>query len=244
MGIKFREEPIYSKIEKINDKIYIASLNIPEFTNSEMKGLVPEDYRISAGIDLAPCRAAVKYTSGAELEKVANAGSLKRQIEWLCGRIALKELLRSVKYPELDYRDILIMYSPKGKPVVSGDEDTGISVSHSGELAMAAVHLVPGKKIGIDIERTRGRDAGAIISVAFAAEEKLEHKGKPDDKIIEIFTLKEAYLKLAGSGFNEIITRVSVRENEIYFDGIPVAGIRTAVCDYSPGYKLALIFEE
>jgi len=184
-----------------------------------MKGIVPSDYRTSPGIDLTSCRAAAEYISTGEIEKVANSRSLKRQVEWLCGRIALKELIKSVKYPDLSFKDIIIIYNSSGKPYISGFEETGISVSHSGDLAMAALHLVPGRTLGIDVERTSGTDPDAILSVAFTPEERLEYSGSAPDKIIEIFTLKEAYLKLAGLGFHEVITRVSVRENVICFDG-------------------------
>ncbi len=209
-----------------------------------MQGLVPQYYRTSSGIDLTACRVAVDYTSMGEMARVADAKSLKRQIEWLCGRIALKELLQSVKYPELSFKDILIKYDSSGKPSVSGDEETGISVSHSGDLAMAALHLVPGKKLGIDVERSSGADPHAILSVAFTPEERREYTGRPIEEIIGVFTLKEAYLKLAGSGFHEVITRVSVKENKIYFDGIPVDEIHSNTRDLPGGYKLSIIYEK
>jgi 4'-phosphopantetheinyl transferase len=235
---------MYSIIEKINDNVYLSTINIPGFIKSGMRELVPADYRTSPGIDLIACKPAAEYCSSGEIARVANARSLKRQIEWLCGRIALKELLQSVKYPELGFKDIVITYDSSGKPCVSGHEDTGISVSHSGDLAMAALHIVPGKKLGIDVERTGGTDPGAVMSVAFTPEERLKYRDRPLEEIIAVFTLKEAYLKLAGRGFHEVITKVSVKENKISFDGIAVEGIQTEVRNYSSGYKLSVIYEE
>lgn len=235
---------MYSVIEKISDTVYLSTINIPGFIYSGMRELVPSDYRTSPGVDIAACMPAAEYCSAGEIARVANARSLKRQIEWLCGRIALKELLCSVKFPEFSFKDIEITYDSSGKPYVSAYEDTGISVSHSGDLAMAALHIVPGKKVGIDVERTSGTDPGAVMSVAFTPEERLEYRDRPLEEIIEVFTLKEAYLKLAGRGFHEVITRVSVKGDKIYFDGLPVEGIRSEVRDYSDGYKLSVIYEK
>lgn len=244
MKLQQRGGGMFSIIEKISDTVYLSTLNIPGFIQSEMRELVPADYRTSPGIDLNMCKPAVEYCSAEEIARVAGARSLKRQIEWLCGRIALKELLQCIKFPEAGFNEIVVTYNSSGKPCVSGYEDTGISVSHSGDLAMAALHIVPGKKLGIDVERTVGTDAGAVMSVAFTPEERLKYRDRPLDEIIAVFTLKEAYLKLAGRGFHEVITRVSVKENKIYFDGTPVVGIQTVLRDYPGGYKLSVIYEE
>ncbi|HOP64867.1 MAG TPA: 4'-phosphopantetheinyl transferase superfamily protein [Spirochaetota bacterium] len=234
---------VHSTIEKISGTVYLSSLRIPDFIESAMEGIVPGDYRTARGIDLNVFQPARKYCTDEELARVAKARSLKRQVEWLCGRVALKELLKSVKFPELDLRDIKIVYNESGKPYLCGHGNTGISISHSGDFAMAALHTVPGKKIGIDIEKYSGTDLEAVMSVAFTPEERAEYKDRPAKDIITVFTLKEAYLKIRGQGFHETITRVSVKENRIFFDNAEVKGITTEIRKIDREYILSIIYE-
>ncbi len=234
---------LYSRIEKLNSSVYISVLCITDFIESEMKGIVPENYLTGRGIDLSAFLPAMEYCTADEISRVAGARSLKRQIEWLCGRIALKELLYAKKFPGKDFRDIIIGYDESGKPVVSQHEDTGISLTHSGDFAIAALHLTPGKKTGIDLEKSSGIDLQAVMSVAFTPEERTEFKNRPAKDIITVFTFKEAFLKITGKGFHETINRVTVDGNRILFDKTEVQGITAETRSFGSEYILSIIYE-
>jgi len=229
--------------ENIDEYAVYSALNIPEFIKRNMRGIIPGDYRTSMGIDLAVNETALAYCTPDEIVRVAKARSLKRQIEWLCGRIALKELLRRELFPALDYRNITISYNSSGSPFISGYEDTGISVSHSGDFAMAALHRVKGKRIGIDLEKIHGTDMNQVMQVAFSPEEQHLYKNAPMEKLIEVFTMKEAYLKVTGQGFHEVIKKVMVKDSGIIFDGVPVNGVKAMTKVFNNEYVVSIIYE-
>lgn len=232
-----------SVIERINDYVICSTLSIHEFIENNMNGIVPADYRTAAGIELTACKPALEYCTIKEIDRVAKARSLKRQIEWLCGRIVLKDLLCSEIYPGSDYKNIVIDYNTSGRPYIQGHQDAGISLSHSGDVAMAVFNTAPGRRIGIDVEKTAGIDMASVLSVAFSPEECAYYKDLPAENFIEAFTMKEAYLKVTGQGFHETITRVSVKEHKIIFNGKPVENLGVINRSYRNEYIVSIIYE-
>ena len=234
---------IFSSIEKAATGVFYSIISIPDFINRSGKSAIPLDYRTATGIDLSIFEPAIEYCSYAEIERVAGARSLKRQIEWLCGRVTLKELLGTVLFPCQGYRDIIINYSQTGRPYILKHENIAISLSHSCDLAMAAVHTIPGKRIGIDVEKSTGVNFSSVLPVAFTEEERAFYKDKSTADIIKAFTIKEAYLKLIGLGFHEVIKKVTVIDNILYFDGKKVeeSELFTILCP--DRYCASLIFD-
>lgn len=235
---------VHPAIEKINDYIYYASLSIPDYIERSMKEYIPSDFRTARAINFAECEPVLRFCTAAELERVAAARSLKRQVEWLCGRVILKNLLRSVMFPGLNFHDIVVGYDVSGKPCIKGHKNISVSVTHSGDVAMAALHVVPGKRIGIDVERTGGIDVDAVLSVAFSPEERDIYNKKSVKEIISAFTMKEAYLKVTGQGFHEVITRVAVKTGNIFYNGLEVKELGAVTKDYNEEYVFSIIFEQ
>lgn len=122
-----------------------------------------------------------------EQEKFSTLRHLKRRVEWLGGRICVKEALSrffqqtrpqstdSAASAVLAASHLRIMTAPSGRPLlhpvaVTGNTTPHLSISHSGDYAMAVAAAVP---CGIDIQENR--DALGRVKEKFcgAAEEKI-----------------------------------------------------------------------
>lgn len=233
----------YLSIENWNEYVSVASIKIPLFLKNFLKDVIPHEYHLKKGVNLSFIKQLSSYFHIDELAYGSNFRSLKKQVEWLSGRIAIKELLSKVAFPGRDPRDIVIEYDEKGKPVVRGEEKVGISISHSNGLAMAAVHRVPGKQLGFDLEGTEKIDTEAIISVICSENEKKELKDRSHDAIMRLFTLKEAFLKYIGTGFHETIKQVMVQGTKIFYRNNHIDDIVTE-CRFFDNYIASLIFEK
>jgi len=114
-----------------------------------------------------------------EQEKLSSLRHPKRHIEWLGGRICVKEALsrffQHVHSSGPDPSHLRIMTAPSGRPILYPGAETGsmiphLSISHSGEYAMAAAAAVP---CGIDIQENRETLGRIKEKFCGAAEEKI-----------------------------------------------------------------------
>lgn len=91
----------------------------------------------------------------------------------------------------------------RGKPYLP-EPYPKFSVSHSGTVAVCAIHDAP---IGIDVEKIRPVHAGVASRICSAKEkEYLEQARDKTEKDLRFFTLwtrKEALFKLRGTGLND-----------------------------------------
>lgn len=71
----------------------------------------------------------------------------RRRAEFLAGRAALRQLLRTVR-PGL--ADAAVRADPRGRPGLAGHPEVGISVSHDGDTF--AVAVAPGRRVGVDVQ--------------------------------------------------------------------------------------------
>jgi len=143
-----------------------------------------------------------------EQEKLSSLCHPKRHIEWLGGRICVKEALlaflkgagplsANVSAPRLQ-----IVAAPSGRPMLRQGAVAGkmaaphISISHSGEYAMAVAAAVP---CGIDIQENR--DALGRVKEKFcgAAEEKMMTRSLaslvPSEHLTLLWAAKESVKK-------------------------------------------------
>ena len=79
--------------------------------------------------------------------------------------------------------------------------DHCITITHSGDLALAAVADSPVPKIGIDLERIEERTDG-FLSEAFAPAELKELMDAEEESVSEMWSRKEAALKALGMGIS------------------------------------------
>lgn len=106
-------------------------------------------------------------------------------------------LMRRFLGPETGAR---LRYGRYGKPFLPGGPY--FSLSHSGRYAVLAVAPTP---VGVDVERVRAdEDCAALATLALHPAERLLYARRPDARtFFALWTLKESYLKLRGTGLAE-----------------------------------------
>lgn len=99
----------------------------------------------------------------------------------------LSDLLKEYN---LEYDNITILENEYGKPYIK-DSNIYYSISHSGEYVIVAVDNKP---IGIDIQLIKDKNKNDLV----LNEEEYKYD------YIEIFSLKESYIKCIGSNINHM----------------------------------------
>jgi 4'-phosphopantetheinyl transferase len=155
------------------------------------------------------------FLSHEELVRVNRFKALKKQMEWICGRFALKLLARDILDPAMTLDQIRIDYREKGAPYLTRFPEIPISLSHSGDYTAAAITRDRETSLGIDIEKIGSMPDLGFMKTAFTAE---EIRLMPADarSVFRQWTLKEAFLKYLGLGFNESLHHVAVIRDQIY----------------------------
>jgi 4'-phosphopantetheinyl transferase len=98
-------------------------------------------------------------------------------------------------------RDLPVAYAATGKPFTEGGPH--FNITHAGDYAALAVcETTP---VGIDIENTADTRGGVFAALAdrfFHPDEQLFFHAQPSPaRFYEIWTRKEAYVKMTGEGF-------------------------------------------
>lgn len=138
--------------------------------------------------------------------------SKEAAISFLKARAGIRQV--ASYYVDLRPENLVISQGVHGKPFFSNVANFHFSLSHSGNLVIAAVSASP---IGIDIER-RGRDRNFLgIARRFfdPHEAALITKGnhKAEDIFLNLWTAKESILKLSGEGLGGGLHRAKIRNN-------------------------------
>ena len=91
-------------------------------------------------------------------------------------------------------------YNEHGKPSIAGHPEIHFNLSHCKE---AAVCVVSDQPIGVDVESIREYKEG-LVNYSMNEEEKrqIESSEHPDRAFIRLWTMKEATLKLIGTGIS------------------------------------------
>lgn len=117
------------------------------------------------------------------------------------GDMLAKEMIS--EYCKIPVQDIQLQKDTNGKPFV---KDLGVefNISHSGKYVICAISDKP---IGVDIEQIRELDLS--ISKKFCNDKELKYifdgsisKKESIKRFFEIWTFKEAYLKMLGVGLS------------------------------------------
>jgi len=133
-----------------------------------------------------------------------------------------------------------------GKPYLPALPEFQFNISHSGRWVICGAGNKP---LGVDIESIQ-RDISAVARRFFSPDELASLHGLPQDRqqaaLIEIWTLKESYMKATGLGL-----RLPLKELEVRLDpevSIGRKGVSTScaavLCDFDDqDYRLALTVE-
>lgn len=158
------------------------------------------------------------FLSNEELVRVNRFKALKKQMEWICGRFALKLLTKDILDPAMPLDQVRINYREKGAPYLTRFPEISISLSHSGDYTAAAITRDTETALGIDIEKIGNMPDQGFMKTAFTAEE-IQHMPAGARSVFRHWTLKEAFLKYLGLGFNESLHNVAVIRDQIYHCG-------------------------
>lgn len=165
----------------------------------------------------------LQFLTPEEIEEAKLKSTLKRQKEWLSGRIALKksvgQLLAERGTNHAQASDIRIFQDNLGKPfaeLITGDNATigSLSLSHSNGLAMAAAAAAGNFwGLGIDVEKVEQRTESWVNDYFDESEIQLAENGPQKWLTLNsIWALKEAVLKALGVGLRYDLKDIVVTE--------------------------------
>lgn len=222
-------------------RLQLCFLVLGDMLQRHLPQLDRNDYRRQPPIALDQAHALRALLSAEEMAQVNRFKALKRQVEWLAGRIAVKTLVvRSLK-PELPPTAVQICHHAQGAPYLSCAPDIPLSISHAGGYAVAGLLPDPAQALGLDIEQMEARAVSAIRSTAFSEEERRALPSTDPDPVFRRWCLKEAFLKYIGRGFHENLTRVEILDGTIRHNGQAVPHLTLRLARPFPGHILAVI---
>jgi len=221
-------------------EIFICLIDLTDMVRQYLPAISVENYRTLPGRELAPAALRGDFLARAEIKQVNHFKALKKQVEWLGGRYALKTLASRVLPDAGQARQINVAYESRGAPYLIGKPGISISISHAGDYAAAGICLSAGKRIGLDIERMARAGLADIKTVAFT-EQETAAAGDSLARAFQIWTRKEAYLKFIKSGFGESLKRVDVSGPHILHDGLPVTGLSIQTLQLAGQYLVSVV---
>lgn len=127
-----------------------------------------------------------------------------------------------------------------GKPRIRGLEGVEFNLSHSGRYAACILGDSP---VGVDVQVIR--DGGKIAERRFLPEEQeaMTRSSDPTETFCRIWTAKEAYLKMLGTGLRRSLAsfQVDLEEGRIMDSEIPGAGCHLTWLPVWPGQRDAVL---
>ena len=250
--------------------IEIRYAPIPDLINSVLseKKYSKKNFKALRGIFFKKSDLKSNFFSGEELDTINGFKAFKKQMEWMAGRCLIKHMVlkysvkgkihsitpsqnRTENNQKTGFDDIIISHHDQGAPFLEKWPFLKISISHSGKYAAAAICVVKGKEIGIDIEKIGKMPDASFMKLAFTEKEIANLKHYPQntlqchEEIYKKWTLKEAFLKFIKKGFNESLHRVEILDNQIFHNNRKQAvSIFSTIIgnDIKERYSLSMIF--
>lgn len=176
----------------------------------------------------------------AELETVNRMAALKRQVEWLAGRYAVK-MLAAAYLTECPAFAIRVAREAGGAPFLPAFPEHGVSITHAGRFAVAALGLDPLISMGIDLERLPIPSDEAFIELAFSGRERAGLDPSDPESLARAWTLKEAYLKYIRRGFDQSLHRVEFLDGVMLAEG-RAAPVHWTVTAPAKNYRLSVVW--
>jgi 4'-phosphopantetheinyl transferase len=155
------------------------------------------------------------FFNASEIFTINHFKALKKQIEWICGRVLVKQMIQHLFLSDTPFNEITLSYLAEGAPILSARPDIPVSLSHSNDYTAAVCSSRQDQCLGIDIEMIGKRPDAYFLKTAFTQTE-IQHLPNTAAAVFRNWTIKEAYLKYIKKGFNESLHRVEVIGNEIF----------------------------
>lgn len=229
----------YYSTEDVNDSIRLCFIDIDLFVQKYLNRESADSLRREKSVCFEPDGALASYFNKAEFNTINRFKILKKQVEWMTGKIAVKRLVSAAS--GLAEHQITISAKEGGAPFLSDFPEFSISITHSGRFAVAGLGLNK-KTVAVDIEQIEENRMEAVGRVAFSEKEQQLLKGKNARTHYIFWTVKEAYLKYIGKGFAEGLKKVEFLDGGIFHHGIRVEGLTVSTKILEKGYAFTLIY--
>lgn len=239
---KINPESIFYPLESIHPDIQICCVSIPSFAREYLDKIHWENYNSLKNITIDETILKQSFLSPEEIEVLNGFKTIKKQIEWMSGRFAIKTLVSSWQSACIDYQDIVIAYEEQGAPFLKNFPGFSISISHSHDYAVGGISLNKDIEIGLDIEKIQRKDLNCFMTVAFTQKERLYLPGDSYSKIYRNWTIKEAYLKYIRKGFNESLKKIEILDEKIFYDNAPLTDVKIVSKTIDEAYAFTLVY--
>ena len=126
---------------------------------------------------------------------------------------ALQRRVLSFYACDVDPRDWLFQASAEGRPALAPPFDrTGLHFNLAHTAGLVAMAVCRHARVGVDVEKL-GRAPLAVVERYFSAAETAQLRALPAEtqprRFVQLWTLKEAYLKAIGTGLSGGLARMS-----------------------------------
>ncbi|WP_300668515.1 4'-phosphopantetheinyl transferase superfamily protein [Desulfoluna sp.] len=228
------------RLSRLHGGMVLVDVNIAAFMRAFFPG-VPEGRRGVPGVDVMGLPGLDVLFAVAERARASEFRVLKKQAEWLSGRLAVKQA--AAELLAVDPRGVVVDTEPEGSPFLADHKAYPISISHSGDHAVAVMSTRKGRRVAVDVEQVEAGRMPHVSRVAFTPREISELHGASDTEWYRRWTLKEAYLKYIAKGFHESLKKVEILDRGICHNSEEVDGIAWDTPEFHPGYQLSVVWE-
>ena len=241
INIDWHRHPVCG-LSAIADGLTLAFVPVKGFLQCYLPALTQKAWRRGRPLAITTGDFARPLLAASEIARVNTFKSLKRQIEWMAGRLAAKTLGQSLAEDEPAITDLRVAHDPQGAPYLERQPEFSLSISHAHEYAVAGLHHHTDTAIGLDLEKHQPIDIAIMLRTAFSAREGRRLDPADQTRFFACWTLKEAYLKYLGRGFRESLKQIEILGDARIVDhGEPVAGLSVRVLPPFPAYTLAIV---
>ncbi len=229
----------YYRIEKVDDNIQLCFIDIILFVGKYIKWINYDNFRREKAIYFDPEGLLGCYFDETEFQKINQYKILKKQIEWMAGKIAVKKLVAA--FAGINENQIQILAKESGAPFLPEFPEISISITHSERYAVSGIGL-NNYTVAVDIEKIEENRMESVGRVAFSERELSELRGKGDTLHYTFWTVKEAFLKFIGKGFAEGLKKVEFLDGGIVHHGKKIDGLHIDSKIIDSEYAFTLIY--
>ena len=219
----------------------LAFVPIPSFLQRCLGKAVPANFRTAPPLVFGQQDFRQTFLGVDEIAQVNRFKALKKQVEWMAGRYAVKHLAQQFLKGRPHPATIRVAYRAQGAPYLAQAPAVPLSISHSWEHAAAGMGLRPSCRLGLDLERIRPESRETVLRTAFSDREAAALTSADDATLFLRWTAKEAYLKAIGKGFHESLKQVEILNDTIWHHHRPVPSLTLHSHLPYEGYAFSLV---